>query len=288
MSPIPLPAAASIDRLLALVPPPSDPVAADADWAAAEAALGLVLPADLKEVWRRYGAGMFCGEVGLCSPEQLVESNRRLLGDWATMREDYPEEYPLPFHPEPGGLLVWALDSVGGALCWLTEGDPAGWPVVRWQQRDGDFARCEGGAADRLVAEVERLVARSAEGGVPYDAPWFSPRRELVHVELLLTPSPMPYPERLRLLRERLAPTVGRGGWADPDGGVRQDHFLADELGWRLTYEMAYGHRLRVNYPPADEERARETVLAAVAALGCRVISAHGAAAGWGPAPAED
>lgn len=83
---------------------------------------------------------------------------------------------------------------------------------------------------------------------------------------------PRPYAERLQILREALGPTSDRGGYAYD--GQRQDHFAVDGAGWLMTYESAYGHQLRVAFPPADSTEARRAVLAAVELMGCPVESA--------------
>lgn len=53
------------------------------------------------------------------------------------LREKYPDAFPYPFHPEPGGLLAWG-GGVGGEQCfWLTQpADPDTWPVVVWDKAD--------------------------------------------------------------------------------------------------------------------------------------------------------
>lgn len=261
-----------LDRLLALVPPPASPVGADADWSRTERQLGLALPTDFTRTVRRYGDGVFCDDLYMYSPHHMAEINLGLLAGWSDMREQWPEEVPYPLHPEPGGLVVWGGDSAGGALCWITEGEPDGWETVHWQQRDGEFTPAGCGAPELLARLLERRVAEAAEDCEEFDGPWFTPLRERVHVCLRLTEGPLPYAERLRLLRERLAPVQLRGGWANPDG-ARQDHFAATPSLWEITYETAYGHQIRITYPPAEEERVRTELLAAVGAMGCSVES---------------
>ncbi|MGP3988684.1 SMI1/KNR4 family protein [Streptomyces sp. 3N207] len=264
----------SLEKLTSLVPPPAHPVGADADWTQTEAVLGLSLPADFKQVVRLYGAGQFCDELSTCPPERIIEYNQELLTAWGPLREEHSEEFPFPLYPEPGGLLVWGLDSLGGVLCWLTEGKPDEWEVVKWKQRDGEFHEWDCGAAEFLTAQIELRVEEAEEEGEAFDAPWFTPDRDLVYVYVELSEGPLPYAERLGILRERLAPTASRGSWTDDD--AHQDHFVATESDWEVTYETAYGHQIRVGYPLADEERARTEILAAVEAMGCRVLSTHG------------
>jgi hypothetical protein len=115
--------------------------------------------------------------------------------------------------------------------------------------------------------------------------PWFDPDQELSHVYLKLSEDELPYSERLRILREAVAPTADRGCYQHAQS--RQDHFLATALGWQLTYENAYGHQIRVAFPPEDENRARRTMLDAAACMGCRVLAAtsHHGVPIWGYDP---
>ncbi|MGH3390110.1 MAG: SMI1/KNR4 family protein [Actinomadura sp.] len=267
---------AELDRLLSLVPPPASPVDADVDWTRVEAELGLSLPGDFKEIVRRYGAGRFCDDLSTCAPDLLLEYNQGLPASWGPIRAENPGEFEFPLFPEPGGLVIWGLDSIGGALCWLTEEAPEQWEVVLWKQRDGEFERWDCGAAGFLAAQIERRVAEAEDEGQAFGAPWFTPVRELVYVYVRLSEGRLPYEQRLRILRERLAPTADRGSWAGHEGDrSRQDHFVATEAEWQVTYETAYGHQIRVGYPAADEDRARTEILAAIEAMGCRLLSAQ-------------
>ncbi|MFF5125740.1 SMI1/KNR4 family protein [Streptomyces syringium] len=273
--------------LVRRVPPPARPTGGQGDWAAVEASLGTRLPSDFKALVATYGRGEFCDVIGLCTPfgeDNPVRLTAELLEDYGSSREMFPERYPYPLFPEPGGLIAWGLTDVGHHLCWLTVGEPDSWPVVVWSRDDDheEYDCCatdfiEGWVSGRIVSEV-----------MPDDeglAPWFDAAREEVHVYVPLSEGSLPYPERLRILREALAPTVDRGSFHSAYDDSRQDHFATVETGWRLTYETAYGHQIRVAFPPGDSERARRAVLGAVVAMGCEVLGAntvHGAAA-WGP-----
>jgi hypothetical protein len=46
------------------------------------------------------------------------------------------------------------------------------------------------------------------------------------------------------------------------------------DLGWRLMYEIHDGRQtIRVAYPAHDEQHARDAIVNAVRAMGCRVVS---------------
>ncbi|OLT26518.1 hypothetical protein BJF79_43460 [Actinomadura sp. CNU-125] len=262
-----------LERLRTLVPPPASPVDADADWTRAADALGLALPREFTEIARRYGHGTFCDEFSCCTPEEMIADNPGRLEDLRFLLQDMGEECPHPVHPEPGGLVLWGTDSIGGALAWLAEpaGSPDRWKTVYWT-RDDEFKYPEGGVAAVLTGLVEDLTARMRADGQDVDGPWFDHYRRDVHVYLQLAEADgaPPYEERLRVLRRSLAPTSARGGFAGA-GGSRQDHFAAADGQWRLTYETAYGHQIRVAYPPGTDARVRDALLPAIDAMGCRV-----------------
>lgn len=88
---------------------------------------------------------------------------------------------------------------------------PERWKSVHWT-RDDEFEYPEGGVAAVLTTLIEEFMARKAENGADIDAPWFAPYRKDVHVYLQLTEAEgaPPYEERLRALRESLAPGLPR------------------------------------------------------------------------------
>ncbi|MFD0856560.1 SMI1/KNR4 family protein [Actinomadura adrarensis] len=272
-----------LEKLLALVPPPMEPVDGDADWGRVEEALGLRLPPEFIAVARRYGRGTFCSTYSYCDPDEMIEQNPRWADDQRFLLEDDGIECPHPVYPEPGGLLYWGSDPVGGGLCWVTEpsDSPERWKTLYWT-RDDDFLYPEGGVAAVLTGLIEDLLARDRENGSNVDdGPWFSPYSRDVHVYLQLTESEgaPPYRERLRVLREHLAPTTARGSYQNATG-ERQDHFAAANGRWKLTYETVYAHQIRVAYPPGDDGPVRDALLPAVEAMGCRatVTQMHGVA----------
>ncbi|GAA2685771.1 SMI1/KNR4 family protein [Nonomuraea recticatena] len=268
----------TIDDLVALVPPPTEPVDARGDWHEVEAALGLALPADFKALIERYGLGQFVDHITPLTPfgahGLLIERAQGLLGRERPFREKYPAECPYPFYPEPGGLLEWAGTDNGDALCWLTEGEPDDWRVVVWNPRAVAYDEHEAGAARFLHGWLGgRISTRILSDEFRQAGLWFEPFRVREHVTLTLSDSALPYDERLRILREALAPTEHRGGYEDEDGD-RQDHFAATHLGWRLTYASDFDHQILAAFPPEDEQRARVTLYDTARRMGCRVLSA--------------
>ncbi|MFE7540858.1 SMI1/KNR4 family protein [Streptomyces platensis] len=261
-------------RIMERVPPPVEAVNGSGDWGAAERMLGTPLPDDFKRVVEAYGRGDFWGALCLCTPfgdDNPVPLTADLLEDFGPLRDRWPEQYPYPLFPEPGGLLAWAVTDTGTHLCWLTVGPPASWPVVIWS-RDDDYERFDRGVAAFLDEWLSGRLTSELLPADPDIAPWFDAAVDRDHIYLQLGEGPLPYPERLRVLREALGPTADRGSYEHQ--GSRQDHFVVTATGWQLTYETAYGHQLRVAFPPADSARARDAVRTALDRMGCAVQSA--------------
>jgi hypothetical protein len=127
-----------LDRLRELVPPPEKPVeTGTADgWAEVERALGTPLPADFKAFTNLYGSGAFDGFLYLFNPftagedGNLLHERGAVLDGYATSRARFPDRYPLPPFPEPGGVLPAGRTDNGDELYWVTEGEPDAWHVV--------------------------------------------------------------------------------------------------------------------------------------------------------------
>ncbi|MFB6393067.1 SMI1/KNR4 family protein [Polymorphospora lycopeni] len=266
----------TIDDLVRRVPPPPASVDGDGDWTAVDRTLGRSLPADFKDLVRRYGRGEFLDFLFPHTPfglGNLLDEADGLLELEGPLRDEFPENYPYPLHPEPGGLLVWAATVNGDRLCWLTGGEPHRWPVVVWDPRGSRYERHDVTATGFLSAWIDGRLTCGLFPPMPQVAPWFEPVRDLTRIYVRLAGDEHPYAERLRILRAALAPTTDRGGVESADG-LRQDRFVATAARWRVTYETMYGHQIRIAFPPGDADRVRAALSAAVASMGCRVLSA--------------
>ncbi|MEW1864416.1 hypothetical protein OG896_40245 [Streptomyces sp. NBC_00669] len=119
-------------------------------WADTRAAYGLDLPADYRAFVDAYGPGTVgsrltpliplppCGTgTGIAALGPVLDAAAEIGALLRGLREKYPDAFPYPFHPEPGGLLAWG-GGVGGEQCfWLTQpADPDTWPVVVWDKAD--------------------------------------------------------------------------------------------------------------------------------------------------------
>lgn len=281
----------ALARIVERVRPPVVAVDGRGDWTEAERALGTGLPEDYKQLVATYGRGDFWGALCLCTPfgdDNPVPLAADLRDDYGPLREFSPESYPYPLFPEPRGLLAWAVTESSAHVCWLTEGPPEFWPVVIWS-RDDDHERFDCGAGAFLDGLTSRRIASRLLHHTPELTPWFDPAIEHDHVYVRLGDGTRPYSERLRILRDALAPTSDRGD--HEHDGRRQDHFAVDRTGWLMTYETAYGHQLRVEFPRAESEEARRAVRAAAELMGCAILSAdtvHGTSSwGSGSGPAD-
>ncbi|MFK3733886.1 SMI1/KNR4 family protein [Streptomyces sp. NPDC088090] len=262
------------DRLVELVVPPAAPVDAHGDWTAAETAIGTRLPGDYKRLVETYGWGEFCDFLSLRTPFGTSEHNGLA---WRSAHltgspERDPGRSPRPPHPAPGGLLVWGTTANADRPCWLTGGSPDDWPVVVWGN-EGRYethplstaAFIEGWAAGRVGS---RLLTDMEPGLVP----WFNAFRPRLHRCLHLSASPTAHPERLRRLREALAPTTDRGSWRSTSDETGQDHFATVDTDWLLTYDASRPHQIRIDFPPEDSEQVRQRLLTAAQLMGCEVL----------------
>jgi len=258
-----------------MAPPPRVPVDADGDWRAVALALGFHLPDDYEDLVRRYGLGAF-DDVLLWTPftgqswGNLVAQGQGLVAFHEPLRSEYPEDFPYPLYPEPGGLLEWASTGDGDRLCWLIEGEPNGWPVVEWNIREGAY-RHDVGAVEFLrgyLAGTRRpFLLRTAP-----PVPWFDPyRHRVVFIVGRILGSAAPS-EQYRALRAYLGPTADRSVWDGGDGN-RDDRFKALDYDWIITYSQHRGeHSLGVFCPPAELDDARAVLRAATLAIGCDFI----------------
>jgi hypothetical protein len=202
----------------------------------------------------------------------MLNSAQRLLDSERAFRDENPDKCPYLFYPEPGGLLEWAGTDNGDRLCWVTEGEPDAWTVVAYNPRGWYYDAHDTSAVGFLHGWLSGRITTTAFGANKHvQAPWFEPHRDLKHVYIKLTAGELPYLERLRILRDALAPTADRGRYER--GDRCQDHFAAIELGWKLTYETAYGHQIRVAFPSRDEDHVRAVLLETVRQMGCDVLS---------------
>ncbi|MFI5488465.1 hypothetical protein [Micromonospora echinaurantiaca] len=111
-------------------------------WEQAEAELGVALPADFKELCRRFVPGSFYAYLDLLRPTNEHRS-RDLLAAWTRCRNESFASVYAPYGiygPGNGsGLIQWGDDQVEGQYYWLADRsvEPDRWPVVA-QKYGGD------------------------------------------------------------------------------------------------------------------------------------------------------
>ncbi|MFD9737591.1 hypothetical protein [Umezawaea sp. NPDC059074] len=112
-----------------------------AAWDPIEAAAGVALPGDLKELMTRFPTGYFGYFFAVYSPVPRPNGRspfRCEMDETLELMRDQ-DTLPHPVHPEPGGLLPWGSTTSAHTLCWhVSDPDPSRWPVVFF---DSDFGR---------------------------------------------------------------------------------------------------------------------------------------------------
>ncbi len=126
-----------LDAITALIPPPLAPQLGKGSWEELFARLGTRLPADFVALARTYGAGIWSWWLDMPAPLDLDHRGglaagvEEMLEGYAGLREDFPEDFPLPAWPAPGGFLPVASTIDGDQIGWCAEGDdPDLWRVA--------------------------------------------------------------------------------------------------------------------------------------------------------------
>ncbi|GAA0992020.1 hypothetical protein GCM10009555_080360 [Acrocarpospora macrocephala] len=134
----------ALERLIALVPPPPDPLFALGSWEELFAELGTRLPADYVALIDAYGSVAFSEYLGVADARRdgngaTMGIHAREIGDsYRSFRAEWPADYRFAAWPEPGGFLPWGNTIDGDHLGWLTEGEPDRWPVAIWPRHSDE------------------------------------------------------------------------------------------------------------------------------------------------------
>jgi hypothetical protein len=264
----------AIEDLTRLVPPPAPPADADGDWGRLEMELGLALPEDFKRLVQTYGRGQFVDHV---TPLQAFGSAASFVARARSFGER--ERTTVEKYPAPGGLLEWAADDDGVSYCWATAGPPEAWRVTIWDARNRRLEQFDHDATGFLAGWLEGTLRSRLLIAPPDVPPWFQPFRERRHAYVVLSESNLPYGDRLRILKDALAPIQERGTALDDeddDGEDRQDFFAAIDRDWIITYETAYAHQIRFAYPPEDDNAVLAFATAVAPVIGSRIVRTTG------------
>lgn len=168
----------SLDDLVRLVPPPSEPVLDPVDWAALEGRLGTRLPADYKALCATYGAGRFDDFLTVHRPV-----SRFLTVDLAfqARRKDEILEHLRRHEPVPyprGQLTAVGGTDNGDTVYWVRRPrtDPDAWTITGNGARNTRWPEFPGG----LVAFLHAVLSRTVRfpifpSGFPRGEPAFTP-----------------------------------------------------------------------------------------------------------------
>ncbi|MEU6822018.1 SMI1/KNR4 family protein [Streptomyces atriruber] len=123
--------------ITALIPPPLTPQLGNGSWEALFERLGTRLPADFVALAQTYGAGNWSWWLDMPAPLDLdhrlglATNAEEMLDGYRSLRDSFPEDFPLPAWPEPGGFLPVASTIDGDQIGWCAEGDdPDRWRVA--------------------------------------------------------------------------------------------------------------------------------------------------------------
>lgn len=162
----------ALATLLSLVPAPETPYVGERDWEAVFTEVGTRLPNEYVELMNHYGAGMWAGWLRFSPPGRpgifgMPEKSAQARDGYRTLREDWPEEFPLSVWPEPGGFLPVADTAHGDYLGWLAEGDdPESWPLIFWPRHNDQGPPLTCGLAEVVHA---LLIGDYEKFGFPSD-----------------------------------------------------------------------------------------------------------------------
>ncbi|NLU70987.1 SMI1/KNR4 family protein [Streptomyces sp. HNM0574] len=169
-----------LEALRLLCPPPDRPYLGNGTtepkdaWQALFDELGTALPGEYTALMEEYGAGCWAGWLRFLTP--LRTGERRMASHlteiteaYRSLRDDFPEWYPLAVWPEPGGFLPFANSVDGDELGWLTtEKNPDDWPLVFWPRHADQGPPLDRGLTDMLLGWLRGTYR--TEGLTPHDA----------------------------------------------------------------------------------------------------------------------
>ena len=113
------------------------------DWFGVEQALKLELPRSYKTLVDKFGASSWGDFLYILSPfdesVNLRVQGKQILDADRESRQLFPSHYPFSLHPEPNGLLPWAVTDNGDTLYFITIGLADDWPTLIRGPRAPEF-----------------------------------------------------------------------------------------------------------------------------------------------------
>lgn len=161
-----------LEALRLLVPPPETPYLGDGTWERLFDELGTQLPAEYVTLTDCYGAGCWSNWLRFVTPlstgaRRFTSYASEVLDGYRSLREEFPEDFPLPVWPESGGFLPFANSIDGDELGWMTEGNPDEWPLIVYPRHADQGPPMPGNLTETLL---EWLRGRFTTEGLPgYD-----------------------------------------------------------------------------------------------------------------------
>lgn len=126
-----------LDKLRSLVEPPKEPLDTQGDWDAVEKELRTPLPADYKKLIATYGTGLISDcDLGVMNPFSrvpalnLIRRVRSAEEPYQALHDGYPEDFPYPLWPRPGGIILWGNDGDGNDYFWLPAQEMQDWSIA--------------------------------------------------------------------------------------------------------------------------------------------------------------
>lgn len=126
-----------VTALRLLSPPPESPYLGNRDWKDLFDDLGTRLPHEYVTLMELYGAGCWSGWLRFHTPlraDKLSSFTGHIdyfREAYSSLKETFPEDFPLTVWPEPGGFLPFGNSIDGDHFGWLTEeDDPDSWPMI--------------------------------------------------------------------------------------------------------------------------------------------------------------
>ncbi|MFJ6141057.1 hypothetical protein [Kitasatospora sp. NPDC092286] len=159
----------SVASLVELLNVPGSGAGYEVPWNGSLVEVGLEFPADYQDFINMFGRGAIGGELWVHSPltagpvgwasggfARMVARTILEVGPMFNgLRASYPDLFPYPMFPDPGGLLEWGCNYNGDRCFWLTgDPDPDRWPVVVWFRgapAARAWSKADGGMAEFLV-----------------------------------------------------------------------------------------------------------------------------------------
>jgi hypothetical protein len=168
-----------MDDLIALMAPPKRPleVPTASDWEQVERQLGRV-PTDYRQFVTTYGTGTVDQFLWIFNPAtgnphlELRAAGTQHLEALRQTKQEFPPEFDVPLHPEPGGLLPFGLSDNGDILYWRAAGEPDTWRVCVMGPRAPETFDFDGCAVEFLTAVLSgEVVCDRFPGDFPDEPP---------------------------------------------------------------------------------------------------------------------